>query len=541
MSATETAAFVLTVQEAQAVAALDRTRKSAESLGGGMEKAAAGTKSFEDRAKGVQQKMGPVAAAVGGLSGSMTLMGGAAGKAAAGAGALAGAIGSGSPLVIALSLVATSVAGVITLYQNAKKAQQEFLALASGPGPRFAAEAAAAQAELEKKRLATNGVAGSELELLSGIIDVDAAESNVKARETMLAQMRSREQQLRTRLRTLELGKGSAATGDAGAMQQESERLAVDIKGMEEQIKNRKIEVEQIKIIARAKIEMAKIDEAEKARVEAIAKAKANAAKAEAEALRDAAELARDNELGAKQVRDAEDQAVRQDQALLDQLARDRQLVSSARVVADDKWAITTDLYEKERRAAEEQAQRLNDIQRAQQDTYVNAAYGAFSSVTMAGQQLAIDLVTQQEHAAERAAISLLGSVGNQLVGLGTKAVFEGAMISANPLTPGLGLPLMGIGGAAIVAGIGMGAGGAAWASSLGGASAGGSGSPSSGAARSRGVSAGGGGGGGGGGNVTVNVSYGVSGPAAEDTARAVVGALHVGAARGMIGREVMR
>ena len=122
-----------------------------------------------------------------------------------------------------------------------------------------------------------------------------------------------------------------------------------------------------------------------------------------------------------------------------------------------------------------------------------------------------------EKDAEQKAVASFLSATGKQLVASGVKGVFEGAIMSANPLTPGAGAGMIATGGAAIVAGMAMAGGGAAIAASLPADT-----SPTS-ATRDPGASPrSSGGGSGSGGPMILNITYGVAGPLPEDTARAI-------------------
>lgn len=131
--------------------------------------------------------------------------------------------------------------------------------------------------------------------------------------------------------------------------------------------------------------------------------------------------------------------------------------------------------------------------------------------------------IAGEENAEQKALAAFLKGTGSQLVGIGTKAVFEGLAISANPLTPGLGAPLIGVGAGAIAAGLAMGAGGAAIAPKESG------GGGSAAARREPGINRGSRGGSGGRTNneaTVINVTYSAAGPRPEDTGREVDRAL---------------
>lgn len=120
----------------------------------------------------------------------------------------------------------------------------------------------------------------------------------------------------------------------------------------------------------------------------------------------------------------------------------------------------------------EETAKRIEEIQKRTASIGTDVASGAFSLLVGTVNDMVVGMVTGQEMAAEKAAAAFLSGIGNQLVGIGTKALIEGAIISANPLTPGLGAPMMALGAGAIAAGIGFGAAGAGISAAIAGGSA---------------------------------------------------------------------
>jgi hypothetical protein len=121
-----------------------------------------------------------------------------------------------------------------------------------------------------------------------------------------------------------------------------------------------------------------------------------------------------------------------------------------------------------------------------------------------------------EEHAEQKAVASFLSATGQQLVATGVKGVFEGAIMSANPLTPGAGAGMMVLGGAAIAAGMAMAGGGAAVGASIP------TDKSDKQSTRDPGASPRSSGGGGGSGGLVVNVTYGAGGPLPEDIAREI-------------------
>lgn len=496
--------------------------------------AAKQTLSFAERAKGAQGVMGPAAAAVGGLSGSLSLMGGSAGKAAAGMGAVAGALGSGSPLVIGIALAATAIAGLITLYQGAKKAQAEFAKSAVGVGVRFSSDAASAARDVQAALESSDPVDRARSRLADTTSDAQVV---VDAEDRELARVREARERSRLDAPLAFVQGADAATAEVIRLQvirANNAKLTLDNVRQEGQARLEIVEIEKM----RAGVEKANAD----------ARARNEALPALRQALRDGDDrlagydspVANDDRLlaGDREVADLQRRA--EEMQREDRLEHHRKDIALAvALAADEKTRIDEAakgkleaqrmLDDEEYRMAEAQSQRLAEVRNAQNELYVNGATGAFSTIVGAGDQLAKDLVMQQEFAAEMAAASVLSGIGQQLVGLGTKAMIEGTLISLNPLTPGLGVPLLVAGGAAIAAGIGMGAGGAAISANIGGRSSGASREqgvnrprPGSGASTSSG-----------GNGVNLTINYGVAGPASEDTAREIGRVMRVGERRG--------
>lgn len=112
------------------------------------------------------------------------------------------------------------------------------------------------------------------------------------------------------------------------------------------------------------------------------------------------------------------------------------------------------------------------DEMTAAYDALGQAGQDAFKDIGAASIQ-ALAAVARGEKDAGK---MLLATIGNTLVGRGTDALWQGIIMSANPLTPGLGAPLIAAGTAAIAAGIALGAAGA----SGGGGGGGGNSRPAS-------------------------------------------------------------
>ncbi|HUV48224.1 MAG TPA: hypothetical protein VMX11_04530 [Actinomycetes bacterium] len=212
---------------------------------------------------------------------------------------------------------------------------------------------------------------------------------------------------------------------------------------------------------------------------------------------------------------------------------RRKERQAEARELANDFRDMDKDRRDRERAEAREQ-KRANDLRvrehkralaemaKAEQ-RFSDYAVGLASATTdqLAGSftDYLMAKVEGQEHAEAQAIASFLSATGQQLVASGVRGIFEGAIISANPLTPGAGVGMIATGGAAIVAGMAMAGGGAA----ISGAIPTSTGSGASQAARDPGASPrGSGASSGGGGPMIINVAYGAGGPLPEDIAREI-------------------
>lgn len=240
----------------------------------------------------------------------------------------------------------------------------------------------------------------------------------------------------------------------------------------------------------------------------------------------------RQSEIDAWKTRMEIDKAGREEQKK--QIEEDRKL--RVQIIEEERKAREEAEKEKTRIAKEQEKERVEAAKKAakEKEDAIKAAEKATADYQLsigemaAGQALSvaqgyIDAKIKGEKDAEQKAISsFLSATGQQLVASGTRAIFEGAIISSNPLTPGAGAGMIATGVAAVAVGVGMGAAGSATAPPP-------EAKGSSGAARDRGASPRSSRGGGDGGPLVVNVSYGVGGPLPEDTAREIAKVVRTG------------
>lgn len=118
-----------------------------------------------------------------------------------------------------------------------------------------------------------------------------------------------------------------------------------------------------------------------------------------------------------------------------------------------------------------------------------------------------------------KAIAGFMSQTGQMLVASGVRGMFEGAIISANPLTPGAGAGMIVTGAAAVGVGMAMAGGGAAIGAAIPSTA---SGESSTSATRDPGAAPRTSSGGATGGPMIINVSYGAGGPLPEDVAREI-------------------
>lgn len=222
--------------------------------------------------------------------------------------------------------------------------------------------------------------------------------------------------------------------------------------------------------------------------------------------------------------------------AMLDE--EDQQLADVAKARrrdADKEAKEQARLMQKNKRAEEMAEKRANDarikehkrtldaMRRAEQE-FSDFAVGMASMTTdqMIGSftDYLMMKAAGEKDAELKAIAGFMSQTGQMLVASGVRGIFEGAIISANPLTPGAGAGMIGLGAAAVGVGMAMAGGGAAIGAAIpSDATSGGSATS---ATRDPGAAPRTGSGGSSGGPMIVNVTYGAGGPLPEDIAREI-------------------
>lgn len=102
MAVVEDIELRVTVNGTQAQKALDDTRAAAEKMGGGASRAIGSLEGLQKGAQALQQRLAPTAAAISGVASALGQTGGEAGKVVAGLGQMAAAFGAGGPWAVAI-------------------------------------------------------------------------------------------------------------------------------------------------------------------------------------------------------------------------------------------------------------------------------------------------------------------------------------------------------------------------------------------------------------------------------------------------------
>lgn len=128
MAVVEDIELRVTVNGLQAQRALDETRVAAEKMGGGAAKAAGGLEGLQKGAQALQGRLAPAAAAISGVAGALGQAGGEAGKVVAGIGQLTAAFGAGGPFGVAVVAASLGIDALSKHWQDLTKAQDAALA-----------------------------------------------------------------------------------------------------------------------------------------------------------------------------------------------------------------------------------------------------------------------------------------------------------------------------------------------------------------------------------------------------------------------------
>jgi hypothetical protein len=248
----------VTVNGLQAQKALDETRVAAEKMGGGASRVIGSLEGLQKGAQALQQRLGPAAAAISGVSSALGATGGQAGQAVAVVGQLAAAFAAGGPLAAALVATTGAVDVLTKSWDEQIRRQDEALKQA------FAGVEAAAKS-LQTARSAATAAARANMpqewqQSADAAERLAAAEAKIAAERAKLLTASGRQRALTDEART----NIEASIKLAEAEREQILRLNAEI---EKQTRNRKLDAEQAAFdAARQDAENKRLEQARAAR-----------------------------------------------------------------------------------------------------------------------------------------------------------------------------------------------------------------------------------------------------------------------------------
>lgn len=492
----ETIELKYVIEAGQAKRDLASLESATNKVGDSSSKAATGWARLTEGMKGAQQRLGPTAAAISGVSAALGENAGQAGKAVAAAGQMAAAFGSGGPAGVAIVAMTFVVNALQKAWEDELKAQDAAQNAAVAGAVKAGAQRRQVEADIAALRKAVSGPetgsqAGDRVQA-----EIDAAKASSSA---VLAARNA-----------MKVANTEAYFEARKAF--EDERRILD--GVIE-----RLEVKKGFSIAAANRE--------------------NAAKPKTAAKRDV--VGPDEPTGGIQAyrsiqQEAADEAAKKAASELADFLVDVQV---------DQFNKEQDIFEARLAMREDDAKKARDIgltglkareadYEAHQAEIASMASAGAAVVAGASTQLLSDLISGQDKAFEHFGLSIMAQAGQSLVGSGVSTL--GAGIGEAAVSGGvLGGPAIAAGLGLITAGVALGGTAGGLGALLGGATSGGK-TP---AATERGTSGRGGGGSGReNAGTTINIVYGgASGPTAEQGAIAVTKAMKKADKRGLNGK----
>ena len=187
----ETIEYKVTLDATQAQAGLDAVRRSAESMGGGLEAASAKAGKFQEAAAKMKEGLEKQAAAFAVLSQAMGNSNDTVSKTIAGVGQLAAAYGAGGPLAVALLAGGAAVQKLTQHWEDLTAAQDKALSSQFSAADKAIAESKKMQAEIARLRKEQG-------------IDVESPASLRAETERQREQVNARITELRAQLRKVD-------------------------------------------------------------------------------------------------------------------------------------------------------------------------------------------------------------------------------------------------------------------------------------------------------------------------------------------------
>lgn len=528
MTTGQTIETKIVVDAKQATAEVDKFNGKLSSISELANKPIASLKDLQDGAQKLQQKLAPTAAAISGVSSALGQAGGEAGKVVAGFGQMAAAFGAGGPWAVAIvgatMLVDEYIVAQKEMEKNAEIADRALNAFGdnlknrSGKGLEWIKE----KADEAAKAVRDFGKTSAEVTVATARLEVAATEARIKGIDDTIDRRNEHIARLKAEMNDpavinsrRDIIDRLESLRDENVLltkaKQTREELTATLKAQQDE--TRRLITQQAALSDLENLPDGSADLAKKKAGGRVSAAKVSVAE---EIDSTTAMLLYVNQLKQK----ATDEYLAAKKTSYEQEQRDLEAAEK------EKTRIAAEAEKKRKedaeRLAKEKADAVKAIEKQQADFVGGIQQAAASQLLSTGQAYIDAKIKGEKDAEQKAVASFLSATGQQLVASGTRAIFEGAIISANPLTPGAGLPMIGMGAAAIAAGVGMGAAGTAMAPPPEAKGGGG-------AARDRGAAPRSSRGGSDGGPLVVNVSYGVGGPLPEDTAREIARVMRTG------------
>lgn len=525
----------LTVDGRPAQKALDETRTMAQKLGGGLNSVVGSLDGMQKGAQALQQKLAPTAAAISGVASALGQTGGEAGKVVAGIGQMAAAFGAGGPWAVAIvgatMLADQYIAAQKEIDQNARFADEavqrfgENLRNKSSKGLEWIRD----KADEAAKAVREFGKTSQQITVANARLEMEATEQRIKGIDETIQRRQENLKRLRAEINDPAVINSRQDIIDRmQAMVDEQKLMAISttrrteltttLKGQQDE--TRRLIEQQSRL---AVLEGGKGGGGGRAGAPVDTSARALQARLVAHwAAQEAAQAAA---------------SAAADAALEDDISR----MAAAGQAARDYEKLKTDIAEE----GYQQRDALRNAEAAAEKAAIeernnflaSAASGAAGTIASASQQLLSDIITGQEHATERFAAFIMQQAGQSLISNGVQLFGEATKnaLIGNPMAAGQFV------GATALVGLGVSLGGAAVGVTH--AAAGGkfgqklpsestSGRGTDPGARAR-PAAGGRGGGDGGTNLTI-IYGGISGPSADDGARALTKAARRANRRGL-------
>lgn len=440
---------------------------------------ASGIASLNEGAKGMASKLGPAAAAISSVSASLGAAGGQAGKFVAAGGQVVAAFGAGGPVGAAIVAGTVAVDALSASWVKATGAQDAALeSMFAGVNQQLAVTREAKDALEETRNALTAALRIGESEAVSF---ERTLESTRKAGAERVDQAQQRLEKLKGTAIDLKKVEDDAAKLDMTFQQARAWRE--DIRKKEIASAERALSVVKTEaMLAPVALSVAaKRAQAEDARAIAAERFKA-AIEGQARAYQSMYRFREEEASTVGGFETGTDELSRTMQgkraveggglgsAIQDRLKAEAQerieseaWVNKALSGADDRrMTRIKEISDKRIETAKETAAALLEVERQNAAAILDVGKTSLTTALSVGQDYLDAKIRGEENAEMKAVASFLSATGQQLVASGTRALFEGAILSSNPLTPGAGVPMMVAGGAAIGVGIGMGAAGSA-------------------------------------------------------------------------------